>query len=81
MGAVFSDGSQFLFRTQGNADLACTKPTGTDSTAQPLYIGGRAGTSAFLNGYIAEIIIIDGILPLSDIQAIESYLMTKYSIT
>jgi hypothetical protein len=73
--------TQWEWRTNGISEGVFLKSGGTFSVLENLHIGCRAGSTACMNGYIAEIIIIDSILPLSDIQAVENYLMTKYSIT
>jgi hypothetical protein len=80
LGGFYSDGTQFHFRTNGIVDGAPLVPTIAASTSR-FTIGGRNSGLYTMNGYISEMIIVDGILPLPDVQAVEQYLMSKYSIS
>lgn len=48
---------------------------------QPLYIGSRAGTSLFLNGYLAELIVYGREHSQNEARVIEQYLANKFAIT
>lgn len=84
LGVIYSDGTSFYGRTNGAADATVAKPGSVASGTSRLHLGGRHdGTNGnnWFDGYIAEVIIIDGILSLSDVQIVENYLKTKYSIS
>jgi hypothetical protein len=80
-GGFYSDGTKLNWRTNGLDDGNPVSLPGLTRTSR-FSIGARNTALYFpFNGYIAEIIIMDGILPLSQVQAVEQYLMSKYSIT
>lgn len=61
--------------TTGNT-LGATDTTVTDT----LYICSRAGTSAFSDGDLAEIIVYNNALTSAQVSAVEAYLNGKYAI-
>lgn len=53
---------------------------GTSVTTADYYIGGRAGSSLFMAGDIAEIIVYDNVLSSPNRVTVETYLTSKYAL-
>lgn len=68
-----------------NSDISGTQQDGGTGTAIPnigqLALGWAFGTGLSLNGQIAEVIVIFGILPTSQRQGLLAYLQQRYAIT
>lgn len=79
---VIRDGLDVDTYVDGSLDDSQTTSSYTASPAGETRIGGSPhnGGSSFLNGDIAEIIILDAMPSASDRGDIESYLMTKYGL-
>jgi prepilin-type N-terminal cleavage/methylation domain-containing protein len=58
-----------------------TDTTNNSSNTSPLFIGSRNNDANFMDGYIGEIIIFDRALSDQEIEDVETYLGTKWSIT
>lgn len=61
--------------------LGTSSQAGANSSNSTIYLGSKDGSSAFWNGYIAEVIIFNRILKQDERQKIEYYLSQKYSIS
>jgi hypothetical protein len=78
------DGTLSTNETTGHldGDSAGTRPfnnnTNSNNLDNTLYVGARSGSSLFLNGQIAELIIITSVLTTGERQILESYLKTKW---
>lgn len=65
-----------------NGATATTSTTGAASSGvDRAYIGSRTGTSLFLTGGIAEILIYNRALSAAEIRQVEVYLANKWGIT
>jgi hypothetical protein len=53
---------------------------GITNSLNGLYIGGTPGSGQFINGYIGEIIIYQGVLSTTQRQQIEGYLALKWGL-
>jgi hypothetical protein len=82
----FHDGTLSTDETSGrlNALTAGTRPLNQNTNANnvnaTLYVGARAGTSAFLNGQICELGFTTSVMSNSEISFLESYLSSKWGL-
>ena len=68
-----------------NGSGAGTRPASVNSNANltndTLFIGSRGGTSRFLNGSIAELIVTKTALTTNEREALQTYLADKWGVT
>lgn len=77
--SMFKSGSGKVWYNGGTAVTGT--PTGTSISFSTVEFGGWAGVSAFCNGLIAEMLLIDGEIVDEDREKAEGYLAHKYSLT
>jgi len=74
-----SQSSTMAVYTNGTVQASGTTQSGTTVVTAPIFINGRAGTSTnSYSSYIAEVIIFNTALSLSNRQLIEGYLAQKW---
>lgn len=82
----WKSGDQFNLVVDGvlnNPSAVQTPPSGTINNATKVVVGKGAkdqGTGSSWNGYIAEVILFNRFLSLSERQSVEDYLSNKYNI-
>lgn len=71
-------GDQAILRVNGTQAAISTADQGTGNFGNyPLYIGARAGTSLFFNGYLYQLVIVGKQASADEITSTETFINTK----
>jgi hypothetical protein len=74
-------GSNLIWRINGSTDsITSAYGDAITGTGSDLYLGYSQTWGGFYNGYICEVVIINGALSTDDREALEATLMSKYGL-